>query len=413
MRRRMLIALAAIVAIALFSTVAQAGVEGKFVFDFYVTPQTTTAQFSLIDVNFEGLLYLNITLSGLTMKTFTAFGAAGLETMILGFSTLLGPLAINDEFWFSVPYGGPNNCPQVCQEQQSVVYCWNACDPRLDEKLYFVKKRVQLDLTIGGITMGALVLFENPAFTYPYTGGIPVPEEFYFGVCLNVSGTTVSGIGIASSTGIYCNPAAKNTVKKYSKAGSVDLRNPWAETIKISNIPIGDLLFTSTTVFTGLDAIDETLSFSWSVAGLVIKGTFFMEDIFTLAFKSASLSIALDNISIVIADQNGNLQLDSGDLITISAAGIAIQAATVDATLEIVPAGGGLAGFSFGLTLPIPIGTFSGTVTYADHGAGLEWDTFDFALDADVAGLGVELTASFGVAGLDNFHVIVTVPFSA
>ncbi|MGQ9734322.1 MAG: hypothetical protein ACUVQU_04665, partial [Candidatus Bipolaricaulia bacterium] len=104
MRRRIIIALAVALAIALFSTVAQAGVEGKFVFDFYVTPQTTTAQASLIDVNFEGLLYLNLSLSGLNMTTFSAFGAAGLETIILGFNTLLGPLAINDQFWFSVPY---------------------------------------------------------------------------------------------------------------------------------------------------------------------------------------------------------------------------------------------------------------------------------------------------------------------
>jgi hypothetical protein len=76
-----------------------------------------------------------------------------------------------------------------------------------------------------------------------------------------------------------------------------------------------------------------------------------------------------------------------------------------------VPGGGGVAGLSFGLTLPIPIGTFTGTLTYG--GTPLAWETFDFALDANVAGLGVTLTATFGVIGLDNFHVIVTIPFSA
>jgi len=412
----MLIALAAIVAIALFSTVAQAGVEGKFVFDFYVTPQTTTAQFSLIDVNFEGLLYLNMELSGLKMSTFTAFGAAGLETMILGFSTLLGPLAINDQFWFSVPYGGPTNCPQVCQVQQGVTYCWNACDPRLDDELYFVKKRVQLDLTIGGITIGGLILFENPNFTYPYTGQIPVPEAYYFGVCLSVSGTTVSGITISSSSGFFCNPGVKNVVKKYSAYGVVvpptpDNPLPWAETIKISGIQIGGLTFSSTTTFSASDPFTESLSVSWSLAGMLVKANFEMADLPLLKFKSASLTLALDNISVVIADLNGNLMLDSLDLVTITAAGVAIQAATVDATITIVPGGGGVAGLSFGLTLPIPIGTFTGTLTYG--GTPLAWETFDFALDANVAGLGVELTATFGVIGLDNFHVIVTIPFSA
>jgi hypothetical protein len=418
MRRRMLIALAAIVAIALFSTVAQAGVEGKFVFDFYVTPQTTTAQFSLIDVNFEGLLYLNMELSGLKMSTFTAFGAAGLETMILGFSTLLGPLAINDQFWFSVPYGGPTNCPQVCQEQQGQTYCWAACDPRLDEELHFVKKRVQLDLTIGGITIGGLILFEDPLFTYPWNPNVPIPydPEYIFGVCLSVSGTTVSGITISSSSGFFCNPARKNVVKKYSAYGVVvppteEIPLPWAETIKISGIQIGGLTFSSTTTFSASDPFTESLSVSWSLAGMLVKANFEMADLPLLKFKSASLTLALDNISVVIADQNGNLMLDSADLVTITAAGVAIQAATVDATITIVPGGGGVAGLSFGLTLPIPIGTFTGTLTYG--GTPLAWETFDFALDANVAGLGVTLTATFGVIGLDNFHVIVTIPFSA
>ncbi|MGQ9601938.1 MAG: hypothetical protein ACUVUT_04610, partial [Candidatus Bipolaricaulia bacterium] len=321
--------------------------------------------------------------------------------------TLLGPLAINDQFWFSVPYGGPTNCPQVCQVQQGKEYCWLACDPRLDDELYFVKKRVQLDLSIGGITLGALILWEDVNFTYPYP--LPVkPQDFRFGVCVSVTGTTVSGIKITSSTGLYCDPSAKNTVKKYSAYGRV-VADQWGEVIKISGIQIGGLTFSSSTTFKPNMPISEKLTVSWALMGFTIKADLNLEDVTKLKFTRTMITFALsDNIAVTITDLGGNFVIDD---VTIDLTDIAIQTAVINGSLSFTPGGAGISALSFGLELPIPIGTFSGTLTYG--GTPLKWKTFDFALAADVAGLGLTLTTTFGITGLDNFHVILTIPFSA
>ncbi|MGQ9734321.1 MAG: hypothetical protein ACUVQU_04660, partial [Candidatus Bipolaricaulia bacterium] len=289
-------------------------------------------------------------------------------------------------------------------------YCWLACDRRLDDELYFVKKRVQLDLSIGGITLGALILWEDVNFTYPWNPNItPGTQDFNFGVCVSVTGVTVSGIKITSSTGFYCDPSAKNRVKKYWAYGRVQTSELWGEVIKISGIQIGGLTFSSSTTFKPSKPVKETLGLTWDIMGFTVIGSLNLDDVTKLIPSYFILTFALsDNIAVTITDLKGDFVIDD---VTIDLTDIAIQTAVINGSLSFTPGGAGISALSFGLELPIPIGTFSGTLTYG--GTPLKWETFDFALAADVAGLGLTLTATFGITGLDNFHVILTIPFSA
>ncbi len=196
-----------------FSMISLASVEGDFTFDIWVSPQTTSSQAARMDINFEGLLNLDIELSGLTFSQDLALGVAGMEHYIAKMSTTLGAFNLKDEFSFAVPYIG---CPFYKPVHYTDISAFTTYMPfdkcRPIGELMFVKKRFSAQLTISGLSFTNSFLFEDVNFpqptdgySLPYTGPDPYKpsdQEFHFGGILEISGETVSGITVTSKTGI-------------------------------------------------------------------------------------------------------------------------------------------------------------------------------------------------------------------
>jgi hypothetical protein len=394
MSKRVLAIVIAALLVGGIYTVANAGVEGSFCFDFNITPQTTIAQVTKIDLNFEGILDLDITISGLTISTFMAFGMAGIETVVFDLETTIGFLDIYDEFWFSVPYAG------------------DLKDTRLDDQLYFVKKRVNLTATLGGLTLNTLLIFEDLNFNYPYTH-TPVGEQVWaFGICTTISGQTVSGITIISTAGLNCEPQKTNKIKKYDALGTVAGEDFGftVEKITIKGVQIAGINISNYTEFRPGAPIKNTMTFSTTIMGIGLSVALSTTDITQIGtLAGITFTAALDSISVKWVDKNASLAFDDNDYIEVKAS-FPIQTATLSAYFKSVPTTG-ITAAKIGLSLPVPVGTFSGTLVYG--GSPLSWQQFDFALASTVGGLDVTLSASFGLYGLKYADVKICVPFSA
>lgn len=217
MFQRTLAIVAVLLIASLFSTTVAAQVEGDFKLDIWLWPQTTASEASSMDIGLESWLNLEVELSGLTLSNHVAFGVAGIEHHIAALATVLGPLALEDEIAFAVPYiECPSYTPWIFRtiDYFAAIEGFDSCRPI--GHLLFVNKRVQASMSLGGLDFSALMMFEDvnfPAPTAKATDRLPAnpsyiyddnyqTQAFRLGGIVELSGTTVSGIRITSKTGI-------------------------------------------------------------------------------------------------------------------------------------------------------------------------------------------------------------------
>jgi len=348
-KRVLLLTLAVLMAVGIYTAVAEAGVEGSFTFDIYMWPQTTAVEVSKFDFDFEGLLELSITLSGLTFSNDLAIGIAGLEHYIGSVETTLGALTVVDEFVFARPYIG-------------MLYPWpskwlpgNVGTPV--GNMLFVKKRAYAEMTIGGLTFTNLAMFEDVNFPEPWDTTFTdtnlngeydsADQDFRFGDIVGISGTTVSGITVTAETG-FCaewriRPAyyflmggkhyfykqleyALNVIKKAAWIQEVVPCEPNAsffkEYLAIEGITISDILsldvysivaFTPVDIFTAIE----------STVDLFGMGTLYLwmelvtpKDLYIESGSNPLVFLTLGpGLTIVWADSNNTLAIDTNDLV--------------------------------------------------------------------------------------------------
>ena len=194
------------------------------------------------DVQTEISFY--ITVSGLTAGLHTHTGATGFEDIIISFATTLGALDIADTFVFAQPFADgilitARTVPVCLEEELGSGIC----------PLLFVKKRVEMALSLGGMTLSNLTMFEDVAFPnycrdafvgdldasfYDLFGCVPPvkgvdtgltysaqSQQFGFGDVITLEGQTPSGITVIASTGI-CAEQLINATKKHAWPYSVN-----------------------------------------------------------------------------------------------------------------------------------------------------------------------------------------------
>jgi hypothetical protein len=239
--------------------------------------------------DFETDLNINIAISGLTMGLHSHAGTTGFEDIILTFAAKLGALDITDMFVFAQPFA-----EVTLLDGQDI----NACivdpgdDPTsvLDDscQTLFVKKRVDMSISLGGVTFSNLAMFEDVTFPnycldffigyidaslFDLAGCIPAPkapgqtysaqsQTFGFGDVVTIEGQTPSGITVTAETGI-CAEQLVNAIKKHSWdlrvnadcVGNTDVVKPPMlfsfEKLYIEGIPLAAGLTLDTNVLCG------------------------------------------------------------------------------------------------------------------------------------------------------------------
>ena len=162
-----------------------ADVTGTFGPHISLRPQSTISEIELVDFDIQNDLTLTAVISGLRTTLHTHFGIAGVEDVILDFSSTLGALDLSGQLVFArFPAG-------------SFV-------PR--SNLRFLQKSIWTNISLGGVSFSNHAIFEDTDW--------PQTPAFAFGDVIKILGTTPSGIEISGQTGICLDPIP-NKIKKH------------------------------------------------------------------------------------------------------------------------------------------------------------------------------------------------------
>jgi len=244
MFKRILSTLLVAALVVFVSSAVTNAVTGSFTLHLSLKPQTNSAEKVGFNIDYEIILDLKFTVSGLTFSNRLAMGITGIEHAVFDLEANLGALTIRDDFVFATPFSdqGPNVPTTGCQSTTIATGgLARGLAPCPDHSpvgpLLFVKKRVTAVISLGGITLTNLAIFEDVNFSAPFSGGsrflvivgqaVPRPaanpstgtdadansgtcttgadgrynqcdQRFHFGDVLTIEGETPSGIAITA-----------------------------------------------------------------------------------------------------------------------------------------------------------------------------------------------------------------------
>jgi len=399
-------------------------------------------------------LLLNITFSGLTIGNDVALGLAGLEHYILTTTATLGALDLKDEFAFATPY---INCPYYKPAKYWYIDYFLAIGPfdtcRPVGDLMFVKKRVSLELSLGGLTFSTLIMFEDVNFPTPTATG-PIPyttdmQDFNFGAIVGISGTTVSGIQIEAKTGFCADwtiwapyldvpkftgttpyggifEYITNTIKKYRwyenvcKTGELGMTKEFIGIYNINVIP--NVVLNSYTImmptpgFT-FDSYMEAL-YTLPMGLGTLQGFFHMVGGLGLGGPEyGTILLTLPGINVLWFDADSDWTLTAADEVVGSIA-FDVQNASFLVDALFIPTVGVdrlLVEADLPISYPEPIGTLeiTGLWVAPEEGAPIEWYGVDFNMVKNIGEHNnFKIDAQFTTEGLSALEFAIGVTFS-
>ena len=447
------------------SVAGKADVTGLFEIDLSLAPQTNSQESVPFFFDMQTNLQVNVTISGMIFGMDIGFGTTGMEFAIISIGTNLGALAIKDEFVFAPPFGcgaptwvgvsatlsdnGDGGIKGQCPGR--FVRTIGSLDGSTSNgAIAFVKKRVDLQLDIAGVSFGVLALFEDVDFPDIYGLGVcdatADPEcdhehdhflntdlyyvashdnivdnqtpSFGFGTILTISGQTVSGITVTGITGICADSMKNNRIKKRKFAGEVNkgcvsedgpLFAFDIEKLYIEGIEIGGVNFSHRIQFKPLQPVSAAIDMSFSLGGLAdVKGSFESSNLLSLIIDSITVSLTAGSFSLLLEDVDANLEFDR----TTAHLSLTLnpnQNPAGFASTTIAERGIGVQSQEFELTVTRSGLTIALSTTLTQNGSGLSWDNTTFTLSAKLNVITLSSNVVFDTSGLQvgalNFSV--------
>ena len=349
--------------------------------DISLRPQTTSQEKVPFDIDFEMNLDLNLDINGFLIRSDTGLGVTGTEFQIFELQFTIGQVSFSDQFVFATPFNMNGE----------------AIGP-----LLFVKKRVATTLTINGLTIENLAIFEDVNFPDPDTSALTSYEAadqfFAFGDILRVSGLTPGGVSFAFITGINADPQKTNKIKKRFFPGKVEKNEKLGftvEKIRIEGLILGGLIFGSETEFRPNAPFRQTLTMRFGLADLAtVTAVATLTDILAPQFLGASVVIATPDI-ILITTLDANLNVTSQNVIATFSLNSTIASTLF---LTFVP-GTGLTVLNANLVISLGEGDrFTNTISFS--GTPPRFQSTQFTLDTKVGNIELTATACFSASGL-------------
>lgn len=438
------------------TVVGKADVTGFFDIDLSLAPQTNSQESVPFFFDLQTNLQVNATISGMIFGMDLGFGTTGLEFAIISIGTNLGALAIKDEFVFAPPFGcgaptwvgvaatlsdnGDGGISGQCPGR--FVKAIGSLDGATSNgAIAFVKKRVDLQLDIAGVSFGVLALFEDVDFPDIYgTGTCDATVDpqcdhehdhflntdlyfvsqhdavvdnqtpsFGFGTVLTLSGQTVSGITVTGITGICADSMKNNRIKKRKFAGEVNkgcvsedgpLFAFDIEKLHIEGVEVGGVNFSQWVMFKPLQPVSAAIEMSFSLGGLAnVKGAFESSNLMSLMIDSITVSLTAGSFSLLLEDVDANLEFDR----TTAHLSLTLnpnQNPAGFASTTIAERGIGVLSQEFELTVSRAGLTIALSTTLAQNGSGLSWDNTTFTLSAKLNVVTVSSNVVFDTSGL-------------
>lgn len=375
--------------------------------------QTVTEQEAL-EFDIQNAINLTVVISGLSTTLHSHFGLAGVEDVTLTYAATLGALSIRGSFVFGRFAG---TCIENTPDPDGDETCEEVLNnPRpLTSDLLFIKKRVKTTLTLGGINLQNLAMFEDVNFPETQAAVTHQTDDqtFAFGDVITLQGQTPSGIDIRMGTGI-CAERSPNVIKKHSFPYEVNphcggetvegqVQTPSQkpnlafdfERLDISGIPVASGVNSSVSVVcvrTFECELSNEFTFS-SMGPIPFSVDIVFTDLFTLDF---------DKLALMFSTGTGSLELELAPNGTISAISLDIATtlnpdanpANFRITSSIEP-GTGLTEADMSLDIQRSNVNFGMTAMF-DGGPPATFDAISFELGTTVGVVDINMDATFG-----------------
>lgn len=398
----------ALVLVAGFAAVSRADVTGSFDVHISLEPQGNQTESVPFDIDFQSNLQVNVTLSGLTFGSDIGFGVTGIEFAILSLETNLGALALTDTFVFATPF-------------DANLVALNGGAP------LFVKKRVETELNIAGITINNLGIFEDVNFTHPFSAGstyTAADQVFVFGDVITLSGQTVSGISVTNQVGICADPQVPNVIKKRDWDESVDgtcasdiefegqpVSQFTVEKIWIEGIEVGGLTIDKHLEFRPGVPVSAEIDISFSVAGLAnVSVSLSSTDILSLSFDSIVAVVSADNLTLILVDADADLEFDLIEAVF----GVTLNPNQNPASLTVVMdvvKGAGLTFLEVVFSVSRSGLSLTADSVWSGGGPTVSFLGTTFSLSATAGALNFSADIDYGVGGLTGADITVGIDF--
>jgi len=451
MSRRILSALLVLTLVVGFFSFTQADVTGSFGVDINMTPMGKQTEAVKFFIDFQSNLQVNVTISGLTLGADLGFGVTGVEFAVLSLTTNLGALAVSDQFVFAGAFGCSDFTAAgigTCANENTVAIGDGNGDGVIDNAVGFVKKRINLELNIAGITLTNLALFEDVDFpdisgaadhehdhfgpTQPYfLNGTDVVVDnqtptYGFGDVVSISGQTVSGITVSGSTALCA--SGTNRIKKKSwsyevnractaaSASPIDLgaKTPLMfeqETLNLSGIDFGGgVVVDVATVFKPGTPLSSTITAKFSVLNLAdVTTTFTSDNITNLNLSSIVTSVSSGNLSLTLTDLGGDLQIDSTVAVLSTTLNANQNPASFTTTIA-TSKGTGITSAAFALGVTRGTLSVDSTTTFSGSG-GLTWASTSFSVSAVSGDINFSAGLTYAQSGVSQTKLSGSVSF--
>jgi hypothetical protein len=448
--RRILSAFLALTLIAGFAAVTKADVTGSFDIHFQMIPEGLQTEAVEFYFDIQANLQVNVTLSGLTIGTDIGFGTTGIEFAIITLDTSLGALTVNDTFVFAPPFA----CGLEAEGNGSNTAEWSGQCPgqyvTTIGEVGFVKKRIELELNIAGITINNLALFEDVDFPdiqggsnhehdhftdgdvyYVTTWNNDVDDAtptFGFGDVITLSGQTVSGITVTGRTAFCADD--RNYIKKRNWAwevnkactatlgGAIEEIEGGAKTgfffeeeyLGISGVNLGGIDLSMDIFFWPLLPLYASISGSFDVLDLAsVEFALTSTNITNLTLDEISAVVVTGNLILILTDENGDLDFD--EITAIFSGVLNPNQNPADFTAIVVNDGSGITYLELDLGITRGILAFD-VATWFVGGGTLAWGGTNFAMSVDYGnGFAIEADMTFSQIGLLDLGMNVGITF--
>ena len=461
MSRRILSALLVLTLVVGFFSFTQADVTGSFGVDINMTPMGKQTEAVKFFIDFQSNLQVNVTISGLTLGADLGFGVTGVEFAVLSLTTNLGALAVSDQFVFAGAFGcstfdaADSNAAAIagtCPNENTVAIGDGNGDGAIDNAVGFVKKRINLELNIAGITLSNLALFEDVDFPdiTGTSGGVSDHEHdhftsanpyflndtdtvvdnqtptYGFGDVVSISGQTVSGITVSGETALCA--SGTNRIKKKSwsyevnkactaaSASPIDLgaKTPLMfeqEKLNLSGIDFGGgVVVDVATTFKPGTPLSSTITAKFSVLNLAdVTTTLSSTNITNLSLDSIVTNVSSGNLSLTLTDTGGDLQIDKTVAVLSTTLNANQNPASFTTTITTTKSSGITnASFALGVTR----GTLSVDSTTTFGGTGnLAWSSTSFTVSAVSGDINFSAGLTYAQSGVSQTKLSGSVSF--
>lgn len=242
------------------------------------------------------ILNLNLSFSGLAFRSELGFGTTGPEFVVLDNRAFLGLIEFRSVLVFASAFDVQN---------QLIV------PPGVTQSLNFIKKRIEIDFDLFGLSVHNLAIFENTKFTYPFATiaqGLDAIQSpaFRFGNLLHISGFTQLGLPLRLLLGLCADPIQPNIIKNRAFATSTCETEPF--TFTVANLSVGPLRLDPVQLSSTLDfrphiPLNGTLSARVPLFGIAQLATSF-------TFVSNALTAGISVITLAQPEQTLLLQIN-------------------------------------------------------------------------------------------------------